>query len=109
MVPNIASGHPERFAIPYTIGAVCSLLSSLFLMGPVSQLKSMFARTRVIATVVYLLSIVLTLVMALQVKSTIGVLFSILLQLCALFWYSISYIPYARRAVCSCCKSMVPV
>ena len=38
--------------------------STLFLMGPVKQLKNMFAKTRAIATVVVLISIVLTIVAA---------------------------------------------
>lgn len=109
MVPYIATGHPERFAIPYAFGAIASLCASLFLMGPVSQCKSMFAKTRIIATICYLLSIVLTLVMAIELKSQVGTLFAIVFQLCALFWYSISFIPYARDAFCSCCKSVVSV
>src|SRR5690349_18895306 len=68
MVPNIVTGHPERFALPYALGAICSLASTFFLMGPVKQCKSMFESKRIVATIVYLLSIVFTLVMALVVK-----------------------------------------
>ncbi len=71
MVPNIVTGHPERFALPYALGAICSIASTLFLMGPVSQCKSMFQKTRIVATIVYLGSIVMTLVMAL-VRQTIN-------------------------------------
>lgn len=42
------------FAVLYTLGNVCSLGSTLFLMGPVNQLKKMFAATRIIATIVML-------------------------------------------------------
>jgi hypothetical protein len=91
------------------MGAICSIASTLFLMGPVSQCKSMFQKTRIIATIVYLGSIVMTLVMALVVKIVGLVLLAILIQMLALFWYSISFIPYARTAICSCCKSVVSV
>jgi len=109
MVPNIVTGHPERFALPYAIGAICALASTMFLMGPMSQCKSMFESKRIVATIVYLASIVFTLVMALVVKIVGLVLLAILIQMLALFWYSISFIPYARTAICSCCKGMVSV
>jgi len=109
MVPGIINGHPERFALPYALGAICSLMSTMFLMGPWSQIKSMFEKKRVIATTVYLLSIVFTLVMALVVKMVGLVLLAIVIQMLALFWYSISYIPYARTAICNCCRGMVSV
>ncbi|KAG8451354.1 hypothetical protein GDO86_003529 [Hymenochirus boettgeri] len=53
------------FAIFYTIGNVASLGSTMFLMGPLKQLKRMFEITRLIATVVMLLCLVLTLCAAL--------------------------------------------
>jgi hypothetical protein len=43
------------FAVLYSIGNVVALSSTLFLMGPVNQLKRMFAPTRLIATIVMLL------------------------------------------------------
>lgn len=141
MTPGLVSGHPEQFAIPYALGAICSLCSTMFLMGPWKQIKSMFEKKRVIATTVYLLSIVFTLVMALVVGMVVLVLLAIVIQALALFWYSISsvhtthssrsaglqqqqlthsallspaplalsYIPYARTAICNCCKGMVSV
>lgn len=42
---------------------------TMFLMGPLKQLKSMFAKTRVIATILLLICIVLTLVMAFVVRT----------------------------------------
>lgn len=109
MVPNIVTGNPERFAIPYAFGAVCSLSSTMFLMGTCSQLKSMFAKKRIIATIIYILSIVFTLVMALSVGIVGLVILAIIIQTAALFWYSISYIPYARTVFCNCCKGVVSV
>lgn len=40
MVPNIIRGKPERFALPYAFGAICSLASTMFLMGPVKQVRT---------------------------------------------------------------------
>ena len=95
----IASGKPARFAIPYTLGVMWSLAGSFFLMGPLKQIKRMFAKTRVITTIVFLLAIVMTLISAFAFKNGWLVLFFVIIQYCAFTWYSLSYIPYARTAV----------
>ncbi|XP_075023670.1 vesicle transport protein SFT2B isoform X3 [Calonectris borealis] len=43
------------FAVFYTLGNIASIGSTLFLMGPMKQLKRMFEPTRLIATIVMLL------------------------------------------------------
>ncbi|CAG09484.1 unnamed protein product [Tetraodon nigroviridis] len=57
----------KLFAVFYTIGNIAALSSTCFLMGPLRQLKRMFEPTRLIATIVMLLCLVLT--------------------LCAVFWW----------------------
>ncbi|NXN18011.1 SFT2B protein, partial [Indicator maculatus] len=42
------------FAVFYTLGNIASIGSTLFLMGPMKQLKRMFEPTRLIATTVML-------------------------------------------------------
>lgn len=93
------------FAIFYTIGNICALASTCFLMGPCNQLKRMFALTRLIATILVLVFMALTLCAALWWKITgLAIVFCIL-QFFALLWYGISYIPYARDAVKKCGES----
>uniref|UniRef100_A0A8C8RWD2 Vesicle transport protein n=1 Tax=Pelusios castaneus TaxID=367368 RepID=A0A8C8RWD2_9SAUR len=58
----------KLFAVFYTVGNIAALASTCFLMGPVKQLKKMFEPTRLIATIVMLLCLILT--------------------LCAVFWVS---------------------
>jgi hypothetical protein len=48
--------------------ACACALSTMFLWGPVKQCKQMFEKKRIIATSVYLLSMVLTLVLAFSVR-----------------------------------------
>ena len=87
------------FCFLYTLGNIVALASTCFLMGPVNQIKKMFAPTRWIATSLMLLFLVLTLVCAIGFKKKgLTVLFCIL-QFLSMTWYSISYIPYARDAV----------
>jgi hypothetical protein len=78
-------------------------------MGPLRQFKKMFQKTRVLATVIYLLSIVATLVCAFTTTSALLVFTCVVVQFLALFWYSLSYIPYGRDIATSCCKSAVAV
>lgn len=95
------------FAIFYTLGSITALVSTCFLMGPVNQVKKMFAPTRVIATILVFVCIALTLCSALWWKKTgLAILFCIL-QFLAMTWYSLSYIPFARDAVKKCCQSCV--
>lgn len=73
----------------------------MFLVGPMSQVKRMFKPTRIIATAVYLVMIALTLFFAFRKRTGMALLCSIL-QILALIWYGLSYIPYARTMVKKC-------
>ena len=108
---------PRKFAILYSLGNITSMGSTLFLFGPASQCKRMFKRARFIATILYLLALVSTLVFCLVIYDSenrppwqrLIVLLLILLQFCALFWYTLSYIPFGRKIfkkICfACCCS----
>ncbi|XP_024228033.1 vesicle transport protein SFT2B isoform X3 [Bombus impatiens] len=78
---------------------VYSNKSTCFLMGPFNQFKKMFAPTRVVATVLVFIAIVMTLFAALHLKNPGLALMFIIIQSLAMTWYSLSYIPYARDAV----------
>ncbi|KAF5904977.1 ribosomal protein S6 kinase alpha-2, partial [Clarias magur] len=86
----------QMFAVFYTLGNLAALASTCFLMGPLKQLKRMFEPTRLIATCVMLLCLVLTLCAVFWWnKRGLAIIFCIL-QFLAMTWYSISYIPFAR-------------
>ncbi|PRP79395.1 hypothetical protein PROFUN_12993 [Planoprotostelium fungivorum] len=99
VVMGLALIRPAGFAIAYTIGNICALGSTVFLVGPMRQLKMMMKPTRIIATFIYLASLAFTLVAAFKLKIAILVLISIIVQFCALIWYCLSYIPYARMCL----------
>ena len=97
----------SSFAILYTLGNIVALSSTLFLMGPMNQLQRMFAPTRLIATLLMLTFVALTLCSALWWhKKGLAIIFCIL-QFCAMTWYSLSYIPYARDAIKKCMDGVV--
>ncbi|XP_070807450.1 vesicle transport protein SFT2A [Pituophis catenifer annectens] len=98
-------GGIKLFAVFYTLGNIVALASTCFLMGPVKQLKKMFEPTRLIVTIIMLLSLILTLFAAFWwQKKGLALLFCIL-QFLAMTWYSLSYIPYARDAILKCFTS----
>lgn len=96
---TLSMGSPVRFSVFYSSGNLVALFSTAFLVGPWQQVKNMFHKKRVVATIVYLAALVATLVVAIKTGSTIGVLCLIAIQFCALVWYTASYIPFARDAL----------
>ncbi len=77
----------------------------MFLMGPCAQLKRMFDTVRIAATIIYLVAIALTLYFAFAKNVKVRIIPVVacgIVQLLALLWYSLSYIPYARTMVRKC-------
>jgi hypothetical protein len=105
----LLKGDPTPFAVMYTVGNVVSLCATCFMFGPWSQAKKMFAPTRFFATVVYFGFMFTTLFLAyypyyVPLRGVLIVV-SVVLQMVALFWYTISYIPFARDMVLSCLRA----
>ena len=105
---TLIEGNPVPFAVMYTTGNVVSICATCFLYGPWTQAKKMFAPTRAIATLVYLLFVCLTLVLAFYhgviAYRVLLLMVCILCQFLALCWYTISFIPFARDILLSCIK-----
>mmetsp|Transcript_32945 Transcript_32945/g.53487 ORF Transcript_32945/g.53487 Transcript_32945/m.53487 type:complete len:223 (-) Transcript_32945:140-808(-) len=104
--------RPAKFAMTYTLGNLLSICSLMFLMGPCNQLKKMFDPERRSATLVYLGSMIVTVVAVFRKVPGYFVLPLISFQFCALVWYSATYIPYGRdilkgfvKNCCACCCS----
>ncbi|KAL8171830.1 hypothetical protein V2J09_023634 [Rumex salicifolius] len=91
--------HPIKFGFTFTLGNLLSLGSTAFLIGPKRQLTMMLDPVRIYATSLYLASMILALFCALYAHSKLLTLLAIVLEFCALTWYSLSYIPFARSMV----------
>jgi uncharacterized membrane protein len=96
-----------QFGIFITLSNCTAISGSLFLAGPQKQAKKMFEETRWIATSVYLFSMIMTLVAAFAIKEGWVVIIFCLIQYCAMIWYGLSYIPYARTMVKNCASAAV--
>ncbi|KAI0064685.1 SFT2-domain-containing protein [Artomyces pyxidatus] len=92
-------GGLTSFAILYGLGTVVSLIGTGFLIGFLKQFKLMFKAVRIIATIVFLASIVLIFVGAFVLDSGILCIIFVIIEYLAFLWYTLSYIPYARTAV----------
>ena len=99
MIGGTSSTNIDTFIILYVLGNVVALCSTGFLLGPRSQCRKMFVPTRRYSTVFYLVMLIIVFSCAVA-KVNIGIVIVLLLiQICAGFWYSISYIPFARKMV----------
>ena len=96
-----------QFGIFITLANVTTLSGSCFLAGPMTQIKKMFAETRWIATSVYLVAMIMTIVAAVAIKSPPLVIVCCIFQYLAMIWYGLSYIPFARNAVKACVRGAV--
>ncbi len=94
-----------KFAILYSLGNLSAIGSTLFLVGPSAQLKRMFKETRIVATILFLGSLIGTLVFVFLVDMKnnqkwwhrLALFGLIALQFFTLFWYTLSYVPFGRR------------
>ncbi|URE21585.1 Got1/Sft2-like family [Musa troglodytarum] len=101
--------RPIKFGIMFTFGNILAVGSTAFLIGPVQQARMMLDPVRIYATAIYVGSAIVALVCALWIHSKMLTLIAIIIEICALVWYSLSYVPFARRMVselfASCCDT----
>ena len=87
------------FASLFTLGNICSLLSTLFLFGPKKQFKYMFQIKRIFATILCLICIVFIFVFCLAIYDNENGIHKIVLwclvlvQYFSMYWYILSYFP----------------
>uniref|UniRef100_A0A3B5LT93 Vesicle transport protein n=1 Tax=Xiphophorus couchianus TaxID=32473 RepID=A0A3B5LT93_9TELE len=84
------------FIVFYTFGNICALCSTMFLMGPMKQLKRMCDKTRALATTIMLVRVIF---FVFQWKNFGLALLFCILQILSFCWYSLSYIPFVRLAI----------
>ncbi|XP_010925720.1 uncharacterized protein [Elaeis guineensis] len=107
----IVFSKPIKFAVMFTFGNILAVGSTAFLIGPGRQVRMMLDPVRVYATVIYIGCVILALVCALWIHNKLLALLAIISETCALIWYSLSYVPFARRMVSelliSCCDTEI--
>mmetsp|Transcript_26554 Transcript_26554/g.32143 ORF Transcript_26554/g.32143 Transcript_26554/m.32143 type:complete len:184 (+) Transcript_26554:194-745(+) len=100
-------GNPGPFVIFSTAGNILSLCSTCFLTTPSRQIKSMFHETRRVASVLFVGSLFLTLVIAFTCHDVPGQALMLILcmigQYVAIAWYCLSYVPFGREGLKRVC------
>lgn len=96
--------HVKQFGFFYTVGNLCSIGSSLFLVGPKRQAKVMCMPIRRVACAIWIGAMICTLVIAFGFpKAGPLVMIFVIIQYCAMLWYGASFIPYGRAILKKCC------
>ena len=89
-------GRSKKFAFLYTTGNIISIFGTFFLIGPQRQLKYMLDPIRKGASLIFIFSIILTIISIYLFKSKLLVILCVIIQFGAFIWYVMSYIPYGR-------------
>lgn len=90
-------GNPAPFAVKYTLGNLLSIGASSFLVGPAKQCRDMLAPERAAASLIYILTLLGTLLCVFVLKVQLLSLVCVIAQFAALTWYMLSYIPYGQQ------------
>jgi hypothetical protein len=88
--------RPQKFALSFTCGSITFMSSFAILRGPIPHLVSMLNVERIHFTTIYITSMILTLYATFNVRGMTGyvmVLGCSALQLVALVWYLITFLP----------------
>ncbi|KRX10879.1 hypothetical protein PPERSA_03096 [Pseudocohnilembus persalinus] len=96
------TGHPERFAITYTLGNIIAVCGTGFIVGFKQQFENMRNEERKITSLIFISSMVLTLFSAFVFHSSLLVIIFLIIQMAAYIWYCASYIPFARSCIKNC-------
>ena len=89
-------GRSKKFAFLYTTGNIVSIFGTFFLIGPQRQLKYMLDPIRKGASLIFIFSIILTIISIYLFKSKLLTILCVIIQFGAFIWYVMSYIPYGR-------------
>ncbi|CAM9958640.1 unnamed protein product [Pylaiella littoralis] len=84
---------PSKFALTFTLGSLFFMGSFAMLKGPTVHLKSMLARDRLPFSLAYVASMGSTLYACLVLQSFVIVVVCSGIQLLALAWYFLSFVP----------------
>lgn len=101
---TLMTGSIVRFCFIYTVGNLVALIGTFFLMGPDRQMKSMFDETRLVSSITYICSLILTIFFALRGSSVLVVFPLLVTQWSASVWYSASFVPYGRATILGCLR-----
>lgn len=86
------------FAVVYSIGSIVAILSTGFLVGPMRQFMVMMEKGRIVATIIYIVAIIVTIVVGVK-KKLIPAIICMVVQVIAFIFYSLTFMPFVGRYI----------
>jgi len=93
MFPVLAM-RPRKFGMLWTMGSILFLVSFGVLQGPKTYLYHLISPNRILFTTVFMSSVVATLYSAVILKSSILTIFTSIIEIFAVIYYTVSYFPF---------------
>lgn len=90
---------PRKFATIWSLASLLFVISFGVLQGPVNYIFHLVSPGRILFTVAYFGSIVLTLVFSMAMRSAILTLVAVIIQMLAALWYTVSYFPMGTQSL----------
>lgn len=90
---------PKKFSLLWTIGSTSFLTGFGILNGPKKFIKHLLSKERVIFSIVFVGSIIMTFIFTLVIKNNLLVIISCAIQAIASIFYIVSYFPYGRQGL----------
>ncbi|KAJ9072218.1 protein transport protein sft2 [Entomophthora muscae] len=100
--------HPTKFSLSFTFGSLLIFISFGFLKGPKSHFSHVFSRERMPFTLSYFGSMGCCLFFSLIYVSFLLSIVFFIVQLIALIWYFVSYLPGGSAAMARTAASLLP-
>lgn len=85
--------NPRKFSLLFSLGSLFTISSFSFLYGPYNHLMHLFSKERLPFTLIYFTTLIGTLYFAMGLQSAILTPIAAVLQVVALTWFVVSYIP----------------
>lgn len=107
MIGGPTPSNIQAFAVLYAVGNFIALAATGFLLGPKTQCRKMWHPTRRYTTAFYLSMLIIVLAVG-AAKQNVGIVIVLLIiQVCAGFWYGMSYVPFGRKMVITFLRSTI--
>ncbi|CAI5756999.1 unnamed protein product [Candida verbasci] len=98
MFPILAL-RPRKFGLLWTGGSILFVLSFGILQGPYSYIRHLLSKERIVFTVIFFSSILLTLYSSVILKSSILTIFTSIVEILAVIYYTVSYFPFGATTL----------
>ncbi|EEQ38245.1 putative transport protein [Clavispora lusitaniae] len=90
---------PSKFALLWSLGSIFFLVSFGVLQGFKPYMVHLFSSTRIIFTIVFVTSIIMTLISSLSLRSALLSIIFAVIQLLSAIWYTVSYFPMGQQTL----------